>query len=96
MSSSTTTIPEAASEAEGETVEIASIVPDDSARLLHNLRRSAKQHWSAIQCDCELDWIEVVIGQAEERADLDADELQELWEQRPHCPALNSMGGGGD
>ncbi|MBJ7459799.1 MAG: CBS domain-containing protein [Thermoleophilaceae bacterium] len=89
-------IPEAANEAEGDTVEIASVVPDDSARLLHNLRRSAKQHWSAIQCDCELDWIEVVIGQAEERTDLDASELQELWEQRPDCPALNSMGGGGD
>jgi signal-transduction protein with cAMP-binding, CBS, and nucleotidyltransferase domain len=79
-----------------ETVEIAAVVPDASARLLHNLRRSAKQHWSAIQCDCELDWIEVVIGQAEERTDLDADELQELWEQRPPCPTLHSMGGGGD
>ena len=89
-------IPEAADEAEGETVEIASIVPDDSTHLLHNLRKSAKQHWSAIQCDCELDWIDVVIGQAEERTDLDAGELQELWEQRPPCPALNSMGGGGD
>ena len=28
----------------GETVEIASVVPDDSARLLHDLRRGAKQH----------------------------------------------------
>ena len=81
---------------EGETVEIASVVPDDSAHLLHNLRRSAKQHWAAIQCDCEVEWMDVVIGQAEERADLDADELQELWEQRPPCPTLNSMGGGGD
>jgi CBS domain-containing protein len=79
-----------------ETVEIAAIVPDDSARLLHNLRRSAKQHWVSIKCDCELDWIEVVIGQAEERTDLDAQELQELWDQRPLCPTLNSMGGGGD
>jgi signal-transduction protein with cAMP-binding, CBS, and nucleotidyltransferase domain len=81
---------------EGETVEIASIVPDASSHLLHNLRKSAKQHWAAINCDCELDWIEVLIGQAEERADLDAEELQELWEQRPPCPTLNSMGGGGD
>jgi hypothetical protein len=81
---------------EGETVEIASIVSDESARLLHNLRRSAKQHWAAIKCDCELDWIEVVIGQAEERPDLEADELQALWDQRPLCPTLNSMGGGGD
>lgn len=80
----------------GETVEIASVVSDDSARLLHNLRRSAKQHWAAIQCECELDWIDVVIGQAEERTNLEADELQELWEQRPPCPALNSMGGSGD
>lgn len=81
---------------EGETVEIAAVVPDDSTRLLHNLRRSAKQHWVSIKCECELDWIEVVIGQAEERDDLSSEELQELWEQRPPCPALNSMGGGGD
>jgi CBS domain-containing protein len=87
-------VPEAI--AAGETIEIAAIVDDESARLLHNLRRSAKQHWAAIQCDCELDWIEVVIGQAEERTDLDSAELQELWEQRPPCPTLNSMGGGGD
>jgi CBS domain-containing protein len=87
-------VPEAIGE--GETVEIASIVPDESARLLHNLRRSAKQHLAAIQCECEIEWIDVVIGQAEERVDLDADELQALWEQRPPCPALNSMGGGGD
>jgi CBS domain-containing protein len=81
---------------EDETVEIAAVVPDESAHLLHNLRRSAKQHWVAFKCDCELDWIEVVIGQAEERADLEGSELQELWEQRPPCPTLNSMGGGGD
>ncbi|MFT4050443.1 MAG: CBS domain-containing protein [Solirubrobacterales bacterium] len=81
---------------EGETVEIAAIVPSASARLLHNLRRSAKQHWVAIKCDCEIDWIDVVIGQAEERSDLTADELQEIWDQRPPCPTLNSMGGGGD
>lgn len=87
-------VPEAIGE--GETVEIASIVPDAHTHLLHNLRRSAKQHWAAIQCDCELEWMDVVIGQAEERTDLNADELQELWEQRPPCPTLNSMGGGGD
>jgi signal-transduction protein with cAMP-binding, CBS, and nucleotidyltransferase domain len=81
---------------EGETVEIAAIVPDDSTRLLHNLRRGAKQHWVSIKCDCELDWIDVVIGQAEERDDLSSEELQTLWEQRPPCPTLNSMGGGGD
>lgn len=79
-----------------ETVEIAAVVPADAERLLHNLRRSAKQHWVAIKCDCELDWIEVVIGQAEERPDLAADELQQLWDQRPLCPTLHSMGGGGD
>lgn len=81
---------------EGETVEIAAIVPDDSTNLLHNLRRGAKQHWVAIKCDCEIEWIDVVIGQAEERKDLTADELGVLWSQRPLCPALNSMGGGGD
>jgi CBS domain-containing protein len=81
---------------EDETVEIAAVVSDESAHLLHNLRRSAKQHWAAIKCDCELDWIEVVIGQAEERPDLDAEELQALWDQRPLCPTLHSMGGGGD
>ena len=80
----------------GDTVEIASVVPDDSARLLHDLRRGAKQHWVAIKCDCELDWVEVVIGQAEERTDLSFDELKILWDQRPLCPTLNSMGGGGD
>lgn len=79
-----------------ETVEIAAVVPADAERLLHNLRRSAKQHWAAIKCDCELDWIEVVIGQAEERPDLSADELQQIWEQRHDCPMLHSMGGGGD
>jgi CBS domain-containing protein len=78
------------------TVEIAAVVSGESSRLLHNLRRSAKQHWAAIKCDCELDWIDVVIGQAEERPDLSAGELQQLWEQRPPCPTLNSMGGGGD
>ncbi len=81
---------------EGETVEIAAIVPDDSTRLLHNLRRGAKQHWVSIKCDCELDWIDVVIGQAEERDDLSSEELQTLWDRRPPCPTLNSMGGGGD
>lgn len=81
---------------EGETVEISAIVPDESTRLLHNLRRGAKQHRASIKCDCEVDWIDVVIGQAEEREDLTATELQELWDQRPLCPTLNSMGGGGD
>ncbi|MGB0872966.1 MAG: cyclic nucleotide-binding/CBS domain-containing protein [Solirubrobacterales bacterium] len=79
-----------------ETVEIAAIVPEEAERLLHDLRRSAKQHLVAAKCDCELDWIEVVIGQAEERADLTADELQEIWEQRQPCPTLHAMGGGGD
>lgn len=81
---------------ENETVEIAAVVPDDATRLLHNLRRGAKQHWVAIKCDCEVDWIDVVIGQAEERDDLSTEELQALWDRRPPCPTLNSMGGGGD
>lgn len=80
--------------AEGdETVEIAAVVPDDSSKLLHNLRRTAKQHRSALKCDCELDWIDVIIGQAEERRDLSTEELQELWNQRPSCPTIESMGG---
>lgn len=79
-----------------QTVEFAATVNDETSRLLHNLRRSAKQHYVSIKCDCELDWIDVVIGQAEERPDLTAAELQEIWEQRPLCPTLNSMGGGGD
>lgn len=79
-----------------ETVEIAAVVPAETERFLHDLRRSAKQHLVAAKCDCELDWIEVVIGQAEERRDLSKDELEEIWDQRPLCPTLHAMGGGGD
>lgn len=80
-----------------QTVEFAATVPESTSHLLHNLRRGAKQHYAAIKCDCELDWIDVVIGQAEERPDLTAVELQSIWEQRPLCPTLNNpMGGGGD
>lgn len=80
----------------GETVELAAVITDDTGRLLHNLRRSAKQHLVAAKCDCELDWIEVVIGQAEERPDLSRDQLQSIWEARQPCPTLHAMGGGGD
>ncbi|MGH2906251.1 MAG: CBS domain-containing protein [Solirubrobacterales bacterium] len=80
----------------GQTVELAAVITDDVGRLLHNLRRSAKQHLVAAKCECELDWIEVVIGQAEERPDLTADELQAIWEARQPCPTLHAMGGGGD
>ncbi|MFY9488278.1 MAG: CBS domain-containing protein [Solirubrobacterales bacterium] len=79
-----------------DTVEIGAHVDEDSGRLLYNLRRSAKQHLVAAKCPCELEWIEVLIGQAEERPDLSHDELQHLWDRRQPCPTLNSMGGGGD
>lgn len=79
-----------------DTVEFSAQVKEDATHLLHNLRRSAKQHMAAQKCPCELDWLEVLIGQAEERPDLSADELQQLWERRQPCPVLNSMGGGGD
>jgi hypothetical protein len=79
-----------------QTVEFTAAISDATERLLHNLRRSAKQHYVSIKCECELDWMDVVIGQAEERPGLSAAELQEIWEQRPLCPTLNSMGGGGD
>ena len=81
---------------EGDTVELAAQVAEETAHLLHNLRRSAKQHLVAAKCDCELDWITVVIGQAEERPDLTAAELQAIWDARQPCPTLHAMGGGGD
>lgn len=80
----------------GETVEFAPHLSDETAHLLHNLRRSAKQHLVAASCDCELDWIEVVIGQADERPDLTKDELQAIWDAKHKCPTLYAMGGGGD
>lgn len=80
----------------GVTVEFSAHVPASASRLLHNLRRGAKQHLVAAKCDCELDWIEILIGQAEERDDISEDELQVLWDQRPLCPTLHAMGGGGD
>jgi CBS domain-containing protein len=80
----------------GETVELAPHLSAEAAHLLHNLRRSAKQHMIAAKCDCELDWIEVVIGQADERPDLTVDELQAIWDGKHKCPTLYAMGGGGD
>lgn len=88
--------PEEHPEPSADTVEFGTQVREDAGHLLHNLRRGAKQHMVAAKCFCELDWIEVVIGQAEERPDLTADELREMWNQRPPCPILNAMGGGGD
>lgn len=79
-----------------DTVEFGAQIAEDATRLLHNLRRNAKQHMAAQKCLCELDWIEVLIVQAEERTDLSAVELQQLWDNRPVCPVLHSMGGGGD
>ncbi|MFY9469134.1 MAG: CBS domain-containing protein [Solirubrobacterales bacterium] len=79
-----------------ETIEFSAEIDEDAGHLLHNLRRSAKQHLVAAKCACELEWMDVLIGQAEERPDLTRDELQQIWEQRHPCPALHSMGGGGD
>ena len=53
-----------------DTVEFGAQVREDTTHLLHNLRRSAKQHMAAQKCLCELDWLEVLIQQAEERPDL--------------------------
>ncbi len=78
-----------------DTVEVDAAVAEDTTRLIKSFSRSAKQHWSAIKCPCELDWLEVVIGQAETRDDLTADEILTLWEQRQPCPALHE-GGAGD
>lgn len=80
----------------GETVDFAAAVPSEASAVLHNLRRGAKQHLVAQKCHCELDWLEVLVRQAEERADLEANEIKQLWEQRHPCPILNAMGGGGD
>lgn len=88
--------PEDHPEPNEDTVEFGTHVKEDAGHLLHNLRRSAKQHMSATKCLCELDWIEVLIGQIEDRPDLLRDELAQLWEHRQPCPALYSMGGGGD
>lgn len=79
-----------------ETMEFSAEVREDAGQLLHDLRRGAKQHMAAMKCPCELDWIEVLIGQIEDRPDLLRDELAQLWEHRQPCPALYSMGGGGD
>ena len=80
----------------GATIEFSMRVPGEASSLLHSLRRSAKQHMASIQCDCELDWIEILVGQVEERDDINVEELQALWDQRPLCPTLYSMGGSGD
>jgi CBS domain-containing protein len=80
----------------GVTVELAPHLDEEASQLLHSLRRSAKQHLVAAKCECELDWIEVVIVQAEERPDLSKDELQAIWDSKHKCPTLYAMGGGGD
>lgn len=80
----------------GATVEFSMRVSDEAGRLLHSLRRSAKQHRASIKCDCELDWIEILVGQVEERDDISMQDLEALWNQRPLCPTLYAMGGSGD
>lgn len=79
-----------------DTVEIGMRVAGDSSRAIHTYRRTAKQHWVAAKCPCELDWLEVIIGQAESRSDITADEIHVLWDQRQPCPTLHAEGGGAD
>ena len=88
--------PEDHAEITQTTVEITAVVGADANRALHLHRRSAKQHLVAAQCPCQLDWIEIIIGQLEERTDLDATEVNLLWEQCQPCPRLHSEGGGAD
>lgn len=78
-----------------DTVEFSVEVGEDTTRLIKSFRRSAKQHWVAIKCPCELDWVEILIDQAKSREDLTAAEILALWEQRQPCPALHE-GGAGD
>jgi signal-transduction protein with cAMP-binding, CBS, and nucleotidyltransferase domain len=82
--------------ASADTIELGSHVDEEAQHLLHNLRRSAKQHMAALKCPCELEWIEILIGQAEERPELTREELQSLWDVRQPCPALHAEGGGAD
>ena len=83
-------------EPDQDTVDLGAHVPADTTRAIHLHRRSAKQHWSSIKCPCQLDWLEVIIGQAELRSDLTIDEIDALWEQRQPCPVLQAKGGAGD
>lgn len=83
-------------EPDQDTADLGAHVAADTTRAIHLHRRSAKQHWVSIKCPCELDWLEVIIGQAELRSDLTFDEIETLWEQRQPCPALHAAGGAGD
>lgn len=78
-----------------DTAELGALVTEDLSRVLQLYRKSAKQHWVAIKCPCQLDWLEIVVSQAEMRSDLTIDEIGLLWEQRQECPALHE-GGAGD
>lgn len=88
--------PPALTDPSHETMEFSAEVQADAGQLVRDLRRGAKQHMSATKCRCELDWTDVLIGQLEDRPDLSHDALSLLWERRQPCPALYSMGGGGD
>jgi CBS domain-containing protein len=63
---------------------------------LYSLRRGAKQHMVAAKCPCEWEWYEVLVGQLEDRPDLDEETLRHLWDRREPCPALHAEGGGAD
>lgn len=71
-------------------------VDPNAARLLGQFRRDAKQHQVAAKCFCELDWLEVLAGQLEERPALSVQELRTLWDRREPCPRLHASGGGAD
>lgn len=78
-----------------DTAEFGALVGDDVSGVIRTYRKSAKQHWVSIKCPCELDWLEIVTGQAETRDDLTLAEIELLWNQRGACPAI-SEGGAGD
>lgn len=78
-----------------ETIEFGA-VNAAAARMLQLFRRSAKQHMVAAKCYCELDWLEILVGQIETRPELTGDELQALWDLRELCPVLTAEGGGAD
>ena len=80
----------------GDTVDFGAIDDQAAGRLLHTFRRNAKQHMVAAKCFCELDWLEVLVGQTEERPEIGTEELQSLWDHRQPCPILHAEGGGAD
>lgn len=71
----------------------AELAAGEAGKLLYSYRRTAKQHQVAAHCRCELDWLDVLTGQLEERPNLTAAELRNLWSSRGECPRLAEPGG---